>query len=73
MKTTKAQVVLPEQPMTGAMFAQHARTAVAHHGERILAEIPTTLRRIGTLFLVLSISIPVFFVGLLVVLWQLAR
>ena len=59
--------------MTGAAFAQHARTVVAHHGERILAEIPTTLRRIGTLLLVLTISIPVFLAGLLVVLWHLAR
>ena len=50
MKATKTQVVpAPQQPMTGAAFAQHARTVVAHHGERILAEIPTTLRRIGTL------------------------
>jgi hypothetical protein len=59
--------------MTGAAFAQHARTVVAHHGERILAEIPTTLRRIGTLLLVLTFSIPVFLAGLLVVLWHLAR
>ena len=74
MKATKTQVLpAPEQPMTGAMFAQHTRTVVAHHGERILAEVPTTLRRLGALFLVLSISLPVFFVGLLVVLWHLAR
>jgi hypothetical protein len=74
MKPTKPQVVpTPQGPMTGAAFGQHARTVVAHHGERILAEVPTALRRIGLLFLVLSISIPVFFAGLLVVLWQLAR
>ena len=46
---------------------------IAHHGEHILAEIPKTLRRVATLFLVLSISIPAFFAGLLVVLWHLAR
>ena len=74
MKSTQSQVIpSPEQPMTGAVFAQHARTVVAHHGERILAEIPTTLRRLGTFLLVLSISIPVFFAGLLVVLWHFAR
>ena len=74
MKAVNTQVVpTSEQPMTGAAFAQHARTVVAHHGERILAEIPTTMRRIGLLFLVLSISIPVFLAGLLVVLWHLAR
>jgi hypothetical protein len=59
--------------MTAAALAQHARRVVAHHGEKILAEIPTTLRRLGTLFLVLSISLPLFFVGLLLVLWHLAR
>jgi hypothetical protein len=74
MKATKTQVVpVSELPMSGAAFAQHARTVVAHHGERILAEIPTTLRRIGTLFLVLTISVPVFLAGLLVVLWHLAH
>jgi hypothetical protein len=74
MKSTKTHgVAAPEHPMTATVFAQHARTVVAHHGERILAEIPTTLRRLGTFLLVLSISIPVFFVGLLVVLWHLAR
>jgi len=66
-------VPTPEQPMPSADFAQHARTVVAHHGEKILAEIPSTLRRIGTLFLVLAISLPIFFIGLLVVLWHLAK
>jgi hypothetical protein len=74
MKKAKQQLVpVPQQPMTTATFADHARTVVAHHGERILAEIPTVLRRLGTLFLVLAISLPVFFVGLLVVLWHLAH
>ena len=58
------------EPMTSTAFAQHART-VAHHGERILAEIPTTLRRIGLLFLVVAISIPAFLAALIVVLWHL--
>ncbi len=53
-------------------FGHHARTIVIHHGEKILAEIPTTLRRFAMLMLVLSISIPVFLVGLLVVLWHLS-
>jgi len=47
--------------------------AVTHHGERVLAEIPKTLRRVATLVLVVSISIPVFFAGLVIVLWHLAR
>ena len=54
-----------------ATFAHQARGMVLHHGEKILTEIPTMLRRIGVLMLVLSISVPVFLVGLLVVLWRL--
>jgi hypothetical protein len=73
MKAIKTQLeAAPGLPMTSAVFAHHARAVVARHGERILAEIPTTVRRLGRLFVVLSISIPVFFVGLLVVLWHLA-
>jgi hypothetical protein len=54
MNDPKARLVpTPEQPMTRADFAQHAR--------------------IGTLFLVLAISLPIFFIGLLVVLWHLAK
>jgi hypothetical protein len=59
--------------MTSAAFTQHARTVVAHHGERILAEIPALFRRVGMFFLVLAISLPIFFGGLLVVLWHLAH
>ena len=74
MKTTNTQLVsTPEHPMTSATVAHYARTTIAHYGEQILAEIPTTLRRLRTLFLVLCISIPAFFAGLLVVLWHLAR
>lgn len=51
----------------------HARAIVLTHGERILAEVPKTLRRFGLLMLVLAISIPAFFAGLLVVLWHLAK
>ena len=61
------------EPMTSTAFAQHARTVVAHHGERILAEIPKALRRIGLFFLVVTISIPVFLVASIVVLWHLAE
>ena len=70
-KTTATAV--PHAPMTNAALAQHARTAVAYHGERILAEIPRTMRRIGMLVLVLAITIPVFSAGLLVVLWHLGN
>lgn len=71
-ENTKPQLVSAlTEPMTSADFAQHARTVVAHHGERILAEIPTTLRRIGLLFLVVAITIPAFLAALMVVLWHL--
>jgi hypothetical protein len=52
-------------------FTHHARTIALHHGEKILAEIPHTLRRTAMLMLVLSISIPAFLAGLLLVLWHL--
>ena len=67
----KSVVSVLTEPMTGSAFAKHARTVVAYHGERILAEIPTALRRIGLLFLVVAISIPAFLVALIAVLWHL--
>jgi hypothetical protein len=46
---------------------------VVHHGERILGEIPGALRRVGLFFVVMAVSIPIFLVGLLVVLWHLGH
>jgi len=60
-------------PSARATPSQHALTVIVQHGENILSEIPRMLRRVTTLFLVLAISIPVFFAGLLFVLWHLAR
>ena len=57
--------------MSKTTFADHGRAMVVHHGERILGEIPRLLRRVGLFFMVMAISIPVFLVGLLVVLWHL--
>jgi hypothetical protein len=57
----------------GVTFAHQARTLALHHGEKILSEIPTTLRRVGLFMVVLSITIPAFLAGLLVVLWHFAR
>ena len=54
-------------------YAHQARTLALHHGDRILGEIPTTLRRVGRFMLVMSITIPAVLAGLLVVLWHLAR
>jgi hypothetical protein len=74
MKTSKGAIVeQPMQPMTTSAFAQHMRVVVAHHGERILAEVPRTLRRVSLFLLVLTISIPAFFAALIVVLWRLGH
>jgi hypothetical protein len=54
-------------------FTDQARTLALHHGERILGEIPTTLRRLGLFMLVMAITIPAFLAGLLVVLWHIAK
>jgi hypothetical protein len=59
------------EPMSKTTFADDGRAMVAHHSERILGEIPRALRRVGLFFMVMAVSIPVFFVGLLVVLWHL--
>jgi hypothetical protein len=53
-------------------FTEQARPRLVRYGEQILAEVPATLRRLRTMLLVVSIAIPVFLVGLLVVLWRLA-
>jgi hypothetical protein len=66
--TTPSVVTPDDRTLT---FTHHARTMVLHHGEKILSEIPKTMRRVALLLLVLSISIPAFLVGLLVVLWRL--
>jgi hypothetical protein len=58
-------------PNGSATFTHHARTMVLNHGEKILSEIPKTLRRVALLMLVLSISIPAFLGALLIVLWRL--
>ena len=74
MTASKPTVVhSPDSSSANATVAQQARTIVAYHGERILAEIPTTLRRLSLLLLVLAITVPIFLAGLLVVLWQLTN
>jgi hypothetical protein len=65
--------VLTPTPTENAPFAQQARTLALHHGEQILREIPTTLRRVGQFMLVMAITIPLFLAGLLFVLWHFAR
>jgi hypothetical protein len=64
---------LPHARYESATFVHEARTLALHHGNRILGEIPTTLRRVGLFVLVMTITIPAFLAGLLVVLWHFAR
>jgi len=45
----------------------------AQRCEEILAEVAPTLRRLRTLLLVATISIPLFLTGLVAVLWHLAH
>ena len=48
------------------------RAAAAVRGEELLAEVPGAVRRLGTLLLVLAISIPAFLAGCLgVMAWWL--
>jgi hypothetical protein len=49
-------------------LADRLREAAATRGEEVLAEIPSTLRRLGLALLVLSISVPIFLAGCLAVL-----
>jgi hypothetical protein len=46
---------------------------VAHGAEGVLTEVTATLKRLRTFLLVLSISVPVFLIGLVAVLWRLAH
>ena len=64
---------VPSPRYEGGTFAHQARTLALHHGDRILGEIPTTLRRVGLFMFVMTITIPAFLAGLLVVLMLIAR
>ena len=49
-------------------------TRVRHEGVTgALLRFPRALRRLGLFFMVMAVSIPVFLVGLLVVLWHLGH
>lgn len=53
-------------------IARRLRVVAGQRAEEFLAEVPAAMRRVRTLLLVLSIAIPAFLVGLIVVLWHLA-
>jgi hypothetical protein len=74
VRTSKARVVpTTENGLTTATIAQRLRMMAAHRAEEILAEVAPTLRRLRTLLLVATISIPLFLAGFLAVLWHLAH
>jgi CHASE3 domain sensor protein len=45
---------------------------LAHRAEDVLAHVAPILRRLRTLLLVVTITIPLFLVGIVAVLWHLA-
>jgi hypothetical protein len=58
------------QPSTPTLTERLREVAIAR-GEQFLAELPATLRRLRLFLLVLSISVPVFLLGCLVLLaWR---
>ena len=59
------------EPTTRAI-ARRLRVVALQRAEEFLAEIPATLRRVRTLLLVLSITVPVFLIALVAVLWHWA-
>ena len=69
--TSSGQELYGSEPTTKAV-ARRLRIVAGQRAEEFLAEVPATLRRVRTLLLVVSISIPVFLLGLIVVLWRLA-
>jgi len=58
---------------SGRTIWTRIRAAAVEAGEGALRELPSTLRRLRTLLLVVTITVPVFLAGLLLVLWHLAR
>ena len=58
--------------LTSMSLGDRLRAAAASRGEEFTAEFPTTLRRLGVLFVALAVSVPVFLAGCLAVLaWRL--
>ncbi len=74
MRTSKAHVVpTTENGLTTATIGKRLRMVAAHRAEEILAEVAPTLRRLRTLLLVATLSIPLFLAGLVAVLWHFAH
>ena len=63
----------PEDEFSRRAIWNRIRTAAVEAGEGALRELPSTVRRVRTLLLVLTIAVPAFLAGVLVVLWHLAH
>ena len=59
------------EPTTPAIV-RRLKVVASQRAEEFLAEVPATLRRLRTLLLVLSITVPVFLIALVAVLWHWA-
>jgi hypothetical protein len=63
----------PDRPPTPPTVLARLKEAAAQHGEKALAELPATLRRLRILLLVAAISLPLFLVGVLAILARLVH
>jgi hypothetical protein len=71
--TTLALGGRADSPPSPASVLSRLKEAAATHGEAALAELPAMLRRIRTLLLVAAISLPLFLIGVLVILARLVH
>ena len=73
MSTSERQPLSAMAHRVAAPLRDRLRSIVADRVDDILAEVPQTLRRLQTLLLVLSLSIPVFLAGAVAVLCRIVH
>jgi hypothetical protein len=71
MTTQLQPVTTTEATETAGATALHLRNFAVVQIEAMLAELPATMRRLRTLLVVVSISIPLFLLALAAILWHL--
>jgi hypothetical protein len=59
--------------MTMHEMVERLQETALSHAEAAIAEIPRTVRRARTLMLAVAVTVPLFAVGLVAVLWHLVR
>lgn len=67
----KTQGMEPD-PAPWHQISRRLRLAATDRAEDVLRELPATMRRVRTLLLVLSVSIPLFLIAVIVAIWRLA-